>query len=510
MRQARIPCDNIGLEPGWMETYYDYTVDKDWSKQRFKYLGPLERYRGGPSAMIRTLNRMGYNLGLWLNSRYDLSWEEERCAKDDSAAIDIKGEEASLDGIEISHIDEQVGHEPVRMDTWTIPEQSWFEHLKKFVNDGARFFKIDPALLINEFPDRLYGNGRHDDEMHNLAFMLCSKQTYQGYEKMTGLRPYSISISGWAGLQRFSGTWAGDTGGGKQPMCGILQDAVVGHAFATCDMNTACLEGMHMGFLLPWTLINSWQSFHYPPYQGDFIAGVYRDYANVRMQLVPYLYSLAYETTRSGRGLARPMMLAYPHEEKAYRLLQQYLLGDAFLVNVYSKTVTLPKGKWFDYWNNTVVSGNWKSAKYAYPKNRGGQLFFKEGGIVPLGPVQQFTGEQVLKTVTWQIFPGRMPSQFTLYTDDGNTLAYRKGAYAKVTLFCTPLNNGMEIRWSRIAGSEQKRLAGIVNNFEILGHTRVKRVKVDGKEVAVAPDEKTNRIRFGKVRTGQKIDVQWA
>ena len=102
--------------------------------------------------------------------------------------------------------------------------------------DGVRFFKVDPAKLINEFPDRLYGNGKMDDEMHNLAFLLCSRQMAADYEAHTGRRSYGISVAGWAAQQRFAGTWAVDTGGGPQPLVGILQDAIVGHTYATCDM----------------------------------------------------------------------------------------------------------------------------------------------------------------------------------------------------------------------------------------------------------------------------------
>ncbi len=509
MRRERIPCDNIGLEPGWMDTYYDYTVNKDWSTQRFKYMGEAQHYRGGPSAMIRTLRRLGFNTGLWLNSRYDFTWEEERRVGERGETIEVRREEESLEGIEISHEDEQVGHDPVRMDTHTIPEQPWFAHLEKFVDDGVRFFKIDPALLINEFPDRLYGNGRRDDEMHNLAYMLCSRQTCGGYETMTGRRPYLISCGGWAGVQRFSGTWTGDTGGGEQPMCGILQDAVVGHAFATCDMNTTSLEGIHMGFLLPWALINSWQSFEYPPYQDDFLMGVFRDYATLRMRLVPYLYSLAHQAARSGRALARPMMLAYPDAAQAYDLRRQFLLGDSLLVNVYGRNVTLPAGEWFDYWNNTVVRGKWKSVRHDFPRNRGGHLFVREGGIVPLGPVRQYTSEGAPETITWQIFPGAEPSEFTLYTDDGDSLEYRNGAYAAVTLFCKPSMNGLRIEWGKIEGREPKRIERMTHAFEILGHRSVTKVGVGGRKVEHEFDSGANRIRFGPVKTGERVEVEW-
>lgn len=36
-RTYSIPCDCIGLEPGWMETYYDLSVEKKWDPKKILY-----------------------------------------------------------------------------------------------------------------------------------------------------------------------------------------------------------------------------------------------------------------------------------------------------------------------------------------------------------------------------------------------------------------------------------------------------------------------------------------
>ncbi|HEY3378367.1 MAG TPA: TIM-barrel domain-containing protein, partial [Armatimonadota bacterium] len=147
LRDQGIACDNLSLEPHWMEKTYDYTVNKEWNAERFRGCPAEVSYRAGADFMIHALNRMGYDLGLWLCSRWDFTWEEER-----RLALAAPAEAADagpgLAGLEISHVDENVGHLPELMDTNTVRDQAWFEHLKKFVKDGVRFFKMDPAVLI--------------------------------------------------------------------------------------------------------------------------------------------------------------------------------------------------------------------------------------------------------------------------------------------------------------------------------------------------------------------------
>ncbi|MCK5845443.1 MAG: hypothetical protein KAG97_12090, partial [Victivallales bacterium] len=74
-RREEIPCDVMGLEPGWMETNYDLSIDKNWSKDRF----PISSYAlNGPHNFIDAIKRMGFKFELWLCQEYDLSYEEVR------------------------------------------------------------------------------------------------------------------------------------------------------------------------------------------------------------------------------------------------------------------------------------------------------------------------------------------------------------------------------------------------------------------------------------------------
>lgn len=508
LRDSGIACDNLGLEPAWMQKEYDFSVDKEWNAERFRGCGPTSSYRAGPEHLINALSRMGFSLGLWLCSRWDFTWEEERRIKRTAQKDDITQKQITLDGIELNHFDENIGHGAIYMDENTKHDQAWFEHLKKFVKDGVRFFKVDPAVLINEFPDRLYGNGRKDDEMHNIAFMLCSKQMNLDYEAFTGKRAFGISISGWAGFQRYPGTWAGDTGGGKQSLVGILQDAIVGHSYATCDMNTKEIAGIHMGFLLPWTLINSWSYFHYPSFQGEKIDSIYRDYSRLRMRLLFYLYSLGWKARQTGKAITRPMCLLYPQISKSYEIMNQFFLGDYLLVTSYQDYVILPDGQWFDWWNNNVISGNWNKITLQVPENKGGHLLIREGALIPLAPEMKFVGEKNIDELTWLIFPSNKEQEFTLYCDDGESLQFREGAYASVTLHFIPRKNGFTLKWGKINGKEPWRISQLRHRFEILAISEGLSVESEDGALPFEYNHKLNRCITEYCETGKEIQFK--
>ncbi len=75
-RRQQMPCDVIGLEPGWMEKFYDQSTQKKWHPQRFPipYWAPK-----GPHTFIGALARKGFKLSLWLCCDYDLGVYEEQC-----------------------------------------------------------------------------------------------------------------------------------------------------------------------------------------------------------------------------------------------------------------------------------------------------------------------------------------------------------------------------------------------------------------------------------------------
>ncbi len=479
-RREHIPCDAIGLEPGWMARNYDFSVDKDWHPERFPIpsYAPTGRHNFFPAAI-----RMGFKPGLWLCCDYDLSYEEERRLAREVATEDERSVFAA------GHEEDKHLFASRRMDPLTRPDEPWFQHLRRFVDQGAHWFKQDGANQVLTHPDRLWGNGMLDDEMHNLYPLLYSRQMYEGFREHTGRRPFCFTPAGWAGLQHYTATWTGDTGGEEGPLGACLNLSLSGHGMSTCDMEAATPEGIHFGFLLPWAQLSSWNYWRHPWLQGERLQAIFTEYARLRYRLLPYLYSCARDAHVTGVPMLRAMPLEFPDDPECHGLLRQYLLGPALLVGAFTDRVYLPAvedapsgGAWYDFWTGQKVSGpGWYSP--AVPETRGGPLLVRAGAVLPFGPVVDFVGQRPDDELTVEVFTGA-DGAFLLYEDDGLSYDYETGAFRTT-----------RIAHSAGAGRVSLEVAGAEGHFDgapacrrvtfvIRGVARPARVELDGEAVA--------------------------
>ncbi|MGI6653866.1 MAG: TIM-barrel domain-containing protein [Christensenellales bacterium] len=420
-RREGIPCDVCGLEPGWMSEHYDFSVDKKWHPERFyiPYWAPK-----GDQTFFGALDRQGSKLSLWLCCDYDLSFEEERLLRGRKAAQ--QAEQHNADDFE-----QDAAFTPGRlsMDKITKPDEPWFEHLKKFVDQGARCFKLDGSNQIIDHPDRKWGNGMDDDEMHNLYPIIYNKQMSRGFEDYTGLRSMIYSAGGYAGIQQYSATWAGDTGGGPKPLVHMLNHAFSGHVNTSCDMDVFVRGGIHFGFFQPWSQLCNWAYWRQPWFLTPPRKEIYRFYAKLRYRMLPYIYAAAHRAATTGYPILRPMPMAYPQMAGADDLLQQYMFGDDMLVTAFADTVSLPDGNWLDAWTHQALPGG-QTIPAQWPEHTDGTLHIREGAIIPTWADRDFIGSEQPEHMFLNIYPSAQERTYTLYEDDGESLAYREGAYA--------------------------------------------------------------------------------
>jgi len=436
-RDEGIPCDCIGLEPGWMEQFYDAGVDKAWSDERFR----VPSYDRTKTTFFAAAQRMGFKPGLWLANDYDLSYEEERRVAPELRAAEAERRDEAGVFAAGHEIDEHFANQQRRLDGLTRPDEPWFRHLEAFVEEGAHWFKQDGAYQVLDHPDRLWGNEMTDSQMHNLYPLLYSKQMYLGFRESKRERTFPFTPSGWAGVQRWTGTWTGDTGGGEKPLVACLNLSMSGHGLNTVDMEVYRAEGIHFGFLLPWAQLNSWNYWRHPWLQGEALQAIFTDYARLRYRLLPYLYSVAWEAHTTGAPMMRPMPLLWPHEPDAYRCLHQFLLGPSLLAGCFTDEVWLPEGQWRNLWDLTerIEGGRWVTP--AVPEDRGGPLLVPAGGILVMGPTIDFVGQRPDDELTVQVFAGA-PGEFTLCEDDGRSFAFEDGAYRTQRISHEPLDGG--------------------------------------------------------------------
>ncbi|MBR4171365.1 MAG: glycoside hydrolase family 31 protein [Kiritimatiellae bacterium] len=455
-RDHEIPCDVIGLEPGWMETFYDFTTRKRWDSRRFYF--PYWSPKGSltfPAAM----GRVGMKLSLWLCCNYDLFRYEEELVAGKNAGK--KGEAVAGNNSDTWH-DEHIegakkekGGEakPPRAavsggyagdpEPYRYPEgvRPWFEHLRQFVDQGAQAFKLDGACQVTDWngvPNRKWANGMKDDEAHNLYPLIYAKQMARGYEEYTGRRAMVNSAGGYAGVQQYVATWAGDTGGGVRPLISVLNLAMSGHSNQSCDM-TVCdgggkpaVCGLHFGFLAPWAQQNNWDYWDIPWVNPKEKVDAFRGYVNLRYRLVPYLYGTAANASRTGWPMVRALPLMHPDIREYDNCTDTYYLGDNLLVGVYAKEVTIPPGLWHEWRTDAEVKGPCRQP-IEVTSNWGGALYVKAGAIIPTWPVKQYIEKGWNEEVIFEVWP-TADGKAELYEDDGISLGYRKGEFALTPL----------------------------------------------------------------------------
>ena len=500
-RDHGIPCDTLGLEPGWMETFYDFTTRKRWDAHRFFFPGWRP---AGTHTFLSAMDRVGMKLSLWLCCKYDLyKYEEDLLAGREGPMTrsadrrpcgysrHSEAEEwhdEKIEGAKPEHGDETRRPRAALSGCWAGEidpyrhkegERPWFEHLRQFVDQGVSAFKLDGACQVTEWngvPNRKWSNGMSDAEAHNLYPLVYAKQMSRGFSEYTGRRAMVYSAGGWAGVQQFVATWAGDTGGGVRPLKSVLNLALSGHANQSFDMTLrsedGTFAGIHFGFLAPWAQLNNWDYWDVPWIDKKERVDSFRAYAELRYRLAPYIYSTAAEASQTGWPIARPLSLVYPDRPEYDACADTYMLGDSLLVEVFGDGVTIPPGDWYEWRSGEKVTGPCR-LPVRPTVEWGGALYVKAGAVVPMWPLRQYLEKGWNETVELHVWPGA-DSTAVLYEDDGTSLGYRRGEFST-----TPISLESAANEVRIAVGVRK------GSFSGMPKTRRMLVKVhDGKKIA--------------------------
>ena len=130
---------------------------------------------------------------------------------------------------------------------------------------------------------------------------------------------------------------------------------------------------------------------------GELAVENYRKYAKLRYRLLPYIYSHAYNATKTGLPMIRAMVLEFQDDPSTHNLQDQYMFGDAFLVApvykpVSKRTVYLPEGTWHDYETGKEYTG--PTTLHIEPPLENLPLYVRENSIIPMGPDIAYIGEK--------------------------------------------------------------------------------------------------------------------
>ncbi|NEQ25191.1 MAG: glycoside hydrolase family 31 protein, partial [Microcoleus sp. SIO2G3] len=244
------------------------------------------------------------------------------------------------------------------------------------MNEPAAFILWSDRSLPKVTQHFMEGRGGDHREAHNVYGFL---QTQAAYEALTGYqpqaRPFIVSRAGWAGLQRYAWTWTGDVectwAALRQTIATVVGLGLSGIPYSGPDIGG--FQGNPSAELyLRWFQMSSFLTFcrthsannveHRNPWTyGEPTLSVIRQFLQLRYRLLPYLYTLAWEASRKGYPPVRPVFWLDYDDSALWGVDDAFLLGDALLVcpifeeGARSRSVILPKGRWYQFWDDSIL-----------------------------------------------------------------------------------------------------------------------------------------------------------
>jgi alpha-glucosidase/alpha-D-xyloside xylohydrolase len=186
------------------------------------------------------------------------------------------------------------------------------------------------------------------------------------------------------------------------------------------------------------------------------IEPIARRYDELRYQLLPYTYTLAFEARERGLPLMRALWLHYPGDARARSTGDEYLWGrDLLVAPVYhegatSRDVYLPAGNWYDWWTGDKAAGGRVVTRTVDLATM--PIYVRAGAIIPVDPIRQYTSEPVSEPTTIRVYRGAN-GQFVLYDDDGASQDYRRGRGSWTRLTWDDRNGRLSIEPGAPAGA---------------------------------------------------------
>jgi alpha-glucosidase len=387
----------------------------------------------------------------------------------------------------------------------------WGGLYAQFVQDGVAGFwndmnepavfdgpgKTMPLATVHriEEPGFAPRTAKHS-EIHNIVGLENQRATYEGLLKLRpDERPFVLTRATYAGQQRYGFTWTGDNSStwnhlrlGTQMLLnlGLSGVSMVGddiggfNGSPPADLLTRWIE---IGAFNP--LFRDHTTKGSLPQEvwvhGPAQEAIRRRYIETRYRLLPYIYTLAEEASRTGIPLVRPIFLEFPEVMASgapgfENLDTEFLLGPDLLIApqpfaemVEDYSVSYPSGDWFDFWTGSKVPANPTPPTITQIANAGPDATFplparihpaldtlpvyvRGGTILPLQPLIQSTDEIPNGPLELRVYPGSGCAG-SIYLDDGHTFQYRQGGYLRQAFTCLSASNSVSVQFAARQGN---------------------------------------------------------
>lgn len=431
MNKTGIPATVMVLE-AWSdeETFYiwndaQYTPRKGAEPLHYNdFTFPADGKWPDPRQFCSTLAQNGVKLILWQipvikyeagphGRQLDLDWEfaEEN-------GLCLKNEDGTP-----YHITEMWFGNSLIPD-YTNPKTClWWHNCRRYLIEelGVAGFKTDGGEFLFD-PDAYFSNGQRVAEAHNL-FPNIYEAAYHDLLKDCG--GITFSRAGFTGAQCYPIHWAGDqistfselkgqlTAGLSLGLSGVpFWGFDIGGFAGDFPSTELYLRSVALAVFAPVMQFHSeprggqyymvernhWNNDRSPwnmaaANQDDTIIPIYRMYANLRMNLLPYIWQAAQRSSETARPMMAHLIYDFPHDEAVRYIEDEYMFGPDLLVapvikkGSRSRHIYLPEGTWFDLWSGQLFEGK-QIIEYFCPIDRI-PVFAREGAALPVNMNQQ-------------------------------------------------------------------------------------------------------------------------
>ncbi|MGW7328316.1 glycoside hydrolase family 31 protein [Streptomyces sp. NPDC054840] len=246
------------------------------------------------------------------------------------------------------------------------------------MNEPVSFAPFGDTTLPRSARHALDGAGGDHREGHNVYALGMARAGWEGLVRLRPAeRPFLFSRSGWAGMQRYGGTWSGDVESSWEGLraslalvlglglCGVPYSGPDVGGFGGSPSPELYVRWLQLGAYLPLFRTHSaiWAGRREPWEFGPEVAEQAGAVMAERERLRPYFVTLAHLARRTGAPYVRPVWWGTPEERRLRDCEDTFLLGDALLVapvlecGADRRAVRLPRGRWYDTATGAAYEG---------------------------------------------------------------------------------------------------------------------------------------------------------
>jgi alpha-glucosidase (family GH31 glycosyl hydrolase) len=289
----------------------------------------------------------------------------------------------------------------------------------KMMRMGVDGFKLDRAEEIVPYSREVKAfDGRSAREFRNGYPVEYLKATYEAAKEVHGDDFILLPRAAYTGSSKYGVFWGGDIASPPEGLrCAIIalqRCAIMGYPFWGSDIGGYSggvdreITSRWLGFgcfcpimeVGPTQDRGLWNLEDEPSYDPQLLA-TWRLYASLHNRLKDYTYQYAKEAHNTGMPVARPLIMEYPDQEKAYEDWQTFLYGPDILVSAIwqkgktSHTCYLPEGdRWVDAWNKDQEYKGGQTVTIKTPVHKI-PIFIRKGSDVEIGDLNQLYKESL-------------------------------------------------------------------------------------------------------------------